>query len=67
MERRVGKLNRWIAALFLCLAAGLCALAGTLFVRAETVDIPVPDSACAVACREPQRLAVGCPAKVLAL
>ena len=43
MEQRVGKLNRWIAALFLCLAAGLCALAGTLFVRAETMDIPVPD------------------------
>ena len=38
MERRVGKLNRWIAALFLCLAAGLCALAGTLFVRAETAE-----------------------------
>ena len=43
MEQRVGKLNRWITALFLCLAAGLCALAGTLFVRAETMDIPVPD------------------------
>ena len=43
MERRVGKLNRWITALFLCVAAGLCALAGTLFVRAETMAIPVPD------------------------
>ena len=44
MEQRDGKLNRWIAALFLCLAAGLCALAGTLFLRAETMETPVTDA-----------------------
>lgn len=44
MKQPTGKRHRWIAALSLSLAAGLCALAVLLFFRAESMTVPVQES-----------------------